>query len=212
MDSFVAYLNAPAFTLGHASASRAELLGALLGVWMVHCNMRVNPLAWPLAIASSTLYLLVFWQARLYGDGALQVLFVFVALWGWRQWLSGRDVDGSALRVRHLSTRGRIAALVVFALLWPATGLFLSRATNTDVPWWDAFPTAGSVIGQWLLGRKYVENWTAWTVVNAVAVALFAYKGLWLTVVLYGVFFLMALAGWAAWRRRALFATQHATA
>ena len=64
-------------------------------------------------------------------------------------------------------------------------------------------PTAASVLGQWLLGRKYVENWPTWIVVNVVSVALFAYKGLWLTVVLYGVFIAMSFAGWRAWRRLA---------
>ena len=72
--------------------------------------------------------------------------------------------------------RGRCVALAALALAWPATGLFLQRFTDTDVPWWDAFPTAASVLGQWLLGRKYVENWPAWLVVNVVSVGLFAYR------------------------------------
>ena len=89
-------------------------------------------------------------------------------------------------------------------LAWPALGWLLARSTNSDVPWWDAFPTAGSVIGQWLLARKYVENWPAWLVVNLVSVLLFAYKGLWLTVILYGIFVVLSVAGWRVWQRLAL--------
>jgi nicotinamide mononucleotide transporter len=81
-------------------------------------------------------------------------------------------------------------------------GIFLKNFTDTDVPWWDAFPTAVSLVGQFLLGRKYIENWLAWTVVNVVSVALFAYKGLWLTVVLYTLFVALSVAGWRAWRRK----------
>jgi nicotinamide mononucleotide transporter len=40
-------------------------------------------------------------------------------------------------------------------------------------------------------------------VVNVVSVALFAYKGLWLTVLLYAVFVVMAALGWRAWRQLA---------
>jgi nicotinamide mononucleotide transporter len=203
MDTLVAFLNAPALAVGRLSASSAELAGALLGVAMVGCNMRVNPLGWPLAIASSALYLLVFWQARLYGDASLQLVFIVVALWGWWQWLRGHQADGSALAVRYLGVRARWLTFAAMALLWPATGWFLARATDTDVPWWDAFPTAGSLIGQWLLGRQYVENWPTWVAVNFVAVALFAYKGLWLTAGLYALFAVLALAGWRAWARRA---------
>jgi nicotinamide mononucleotide transporter len=34
-------------------------------------------------------------------------------------------------------------------------------------------------------------------------VGLFAFKGLWLTVVLYVLFAMLALLGWRAWQRRA---------
>lgn len=203
LDAFVAFLDAPALAIGALRASTAELLGALLGVAMVGFNMRVNPIGWPLAIASSALYLLVFWRSRLYGDASLQIVFIVVAFWGWWQWLRGRQDDGAPLVVRHLGTHGRRVALLAMALLWPATGWFLARATDTDVPWWDAFPTAGSLIGQWLLGRKYIENWPAWVAVNVVGVALFGYKGLWLTSGLYALFALLALAGWRQWARLA---------
>ena len=89
------------------------------------------------------------------------------------------------------------------SVTWPATGAFLANFTDTDVPWWDAFPTAASVIGQWLLGRKYVENWAVWIVVNIVSVSLFAYKGLLLTVLLYALFIAMSVLGWRAWARLA---------
>jgi nicotinamide mononucleotide transporter len=39
--------------------------------------------------------------------------------------------------------------------------------------------------------------------VNVVSVGLFAWKGLWLTVVLYAVFALLALWGWQQWQRLA---------
>jgi nicotinamide mononucleotide transporter len=173
----------------------------VLAIAMVVCNIRVKVAGWPLAIVSSLLYFLLFWNSRLYGDASLQIFFAVVAAWGWWQWLRGTDVAGEALHVRALAPRGRTIALALLAFAWPATALFLARFTDTDVPWWDAFPTAASVLGQWLLGRKYVENWPVWIVVNVVGMALFAYKGLWLTVLLYAVFAAMSVFGWRAWRR-----------
>ena len=196
-------LFAPAFALWGAPVTWLELVAFVLALAMVGCNIRVHPAGWPLAIVSSLLYFGLFWNSLLYGDAALQIFFAVVAGWGWWQWLNGTQADGSQLRVRYLGARGRWATLGVIALAWPATGLFLARFTDTDVPWWDAFPTAASVVGQWLLGRKYVENWPVWGVVNVVSVALFAYKGLWLTVVLYVVFVALSFVGWRAWRRQA---------
>lgn len=194
-------LFAPAFTLWATPVSWLEIVAFVLALAMVVLNMRVNPVAWPLAIASSLLYFALFWNSRLYGDASLQIFFAIVALWGWWQWLRGTQADGGALRVRAMGRHGRLWLIAVLALAWPATGLFLKSFTNTDVPWWDAFPTAASVIGQWLLGRKYLENWLAWIVVNLVSVGLFAYKGLWLTTLLYSLFIAMSFIGWRAWRR-----------
>jgi nicotinamide mononucleotide transporter len=192
-------LFAEAFTLWGAAVTRLELLAFVLALAMVACNIRVNPAGWPLAIVSSLLYFGLFWNSRLYGDAGLQIFFAVIAAWGWWQWLRGTQDDGSELRVRLLGRRGRWLALAAIAIAWPATGAFLATATDTDVPWWDAFPTAASVVGQWLLGRKYVENWPVWAVVNVVSTALFAYKGLWLTTLLYSVFLALSFAGWRAW-------------
>ena len=194
-------LFASAFTLWGSPVTWLVIVAFALAITMVIFNIRVNPLGWPLAIVSSILYFALFWNSRLYGEAGLQILFVLVAGWGWWQWVRGTTADGGALRVRALSMRGRLIAVAAVAVGWPAIGWLLHRTTDTDVPWWDAFPTAASIVGQWLLGRKYVENWPAWVIVNIVSVALFAYKGLWLTVGLYAVFVALSFAGWRAWRR-----------
>ncbi len=195
-------LFAEAFTLWGAPTTWLEVVAFVLALWMVFFNIRERHWGWPLAIASSVLYGLLFWRNRLYGDAALQAFFVVVAAWGWAQWLRGVRGDGEPLRVARLDARGRLATLAACALLWPLTGLFLKTFTDTDVPWWDAFPTAVSVVGQFLLGRKYLENWLAWLAVNVVSVGLFAYKGLWLTVLLYALFVVLSGVGWRAWRRK----------
>jgi nicotinamide mononucleotide transporter len=194
-------LFAAAFTLWGSPVTWAEVLAFVLAVWMVVCNMRVQPIAWPLAIVSSALYALLFAASKLYGEASLQLLFIVVAFWGWWQWLRGTQADGSLLKVRDLGTRGRVVITAATLALWPLLGLLLDHATDSDVPYFDAFPTAGSIAGQWLLGRKYVENWPVWVIVNLVSIGLFAYKGLWLTVLLYALFVVMALIGWRAWVR-----------
>jgi nicotinamide mononucleotide transporter len=192
---------APAFTAWGIPFTWLEIVAVALSIAMVVCNMRVNPLGWPLAIVASLLYFALFWNSKLYGDASLQIFFVAISAWGWWQWLRGTTADGAALKVQALSRQGRIAALAAVLIGWPAIGWFLKSYTDTDVPWWDAFPTAASIVGQWMLGRKYLENWPTWVVVNVVSVGLFAYKGLWLTTALYVVFTVMALAGWRAWNR-----------
>ena len=191
----------PAAHIAGSPISWLELVACVLGIWMVVCNARVNPLAWPLAIISSALYALLFAHSRLYGEGGLQIVFILVGLWGWWQWLRGTGDDGQPLVVRRLSPAQRWRVLAATLAAWPLLGLLLASATDSDVPYLDALPTVGSLAGQWLLARKWIENWPVWVLVNIVSIALFAYKSLWLTVALYAVFALMALWGWRAWQR-----------
>jgi nicotinamide mononucleotide transporter len=196
-------LFAVAFTLWGSPVTWLEIVAFGLSLAMVAANMRVKVVGWPLAIASSLLYTLLFADSKLYGEASLQLFFVAVSIWGWRQWLRGTAPEGGALQVRWLSSRQRLTALVATLAAWPLLGLLLARATDSDVPYFDALPTVASITGQLLLGRKFVENWAVWLAVNLVSVLLFAYKGLWLTTLLYALFAMLSVWGWRAWQQRA---------
>jgi nicotinamide mononucleotide transporter len=203
MDAVAPLLAAP-FSLLGAPVTWLELAAFVLALWMVFANMKVQLIAWPLAILSSLAYGLLFAHSRLYGEATLQMFFALIAAWGWWQWRFGRQADGSALAVRRLGVRARVLLAALTLAAWPLLGVLLHRFTDSDVPYWDALPTAGSVAGQWLLGRQYVDNWPVWLAVNVVSIAVFALKGLWLTVLLYALFAVLSIVGWQAWQRRAV--------
>ena len=73
----------PAFTLWEAPFTWLELIAFVLSIAMVFANMRVMPVAWPLAIVASVLYFGLFWSGKLYGDASLQIFFAVVGGWGW---------------------------------------------------------------------------------------------------------------------------------
>lgn len=193
-------LLATAFTLWGSPATWLEVIAFGLSLWMVACNLRVNPLGWPLAMASSVLYALLFAHSKLYGEALLQLFFVIVAAWGWQQWLRGTSQDGTRLAVHRLPARQRWQIAAATLAAWPMVGLLLRFGSDSDVPFLDALPTVGSVAGQLLLGRKLIENWLVWLAVNIVSIGVFAYKALWLTVLLYAIFAVLSWAGWRAWK------------
>jgi nicotinamide mononucleotide transporter len=179
-----------------------ELVSFILSVITVALNIRQTHWAWLFSIASSATYGVVFFDARLYGDAGLQVVFIAVSVWGWYQWLYG-GAQHDALPTTWLDGAGQRKALAGWLGGFAVLALFLHYATNTDVPVTDGFLTAGSLVGQLLLSRKKVENWIVWIVVDLLYVGLYVYKGLTLTAILYAVFVVMAALGLRAWMRSA---------
>lgn len=196
-------LQAAAFTLGGTPVSWLEAVASGLGLAMVGFNLRVHPAGWPLAIASAALYAVVFWHGRLYGQAALQALFIGVSLWGWWQWLRGTEAAGGPLRVGWLKPRQRVAATAATLAAWPLLALALGAFSDSAAPVLDALTTVGSVAGQLLLARKRIENWPVWLAVNLLSVVLFVQAGLWATAALYAVFAALAAWGWVHWSRLA---------
>ncbi|MTW11349.1 nicotinamide riboside transporter PnuC [Pseudoduganella eburnea] len=183
---------------GLPATTPLELLSFVLSVLTVWLNIRQNHWAWLFAIVSSATYAVVFFDARLYGDMALQGVFIAVSFWGWYQWLHGNQ--GKQLGVSALTMRGRVLSGLAWLAGFGILAWFLRTYTNTDVPNADGFLTAGSLVGQALLSRKKIENWHVWIIVDVLYVALYVHKGLMLTAVLYGMFVAMAIAGLLAWQ------------
>ena len=210
----------PAFTAWGVATSWLELIAVILGFICVVLNVLENHWGWPFAIVSSVLFAWLFAFNKLYGDAGVQIFFAVASAWGWWQWLLGTRKAQSIVIAAEIAAaepampatrRLTIAALgwpksglivLAWLIIWPLIGLLLDTVTDSDVPYYDAFPTAGSIIGQILLGRKYLENWLVWLVVNLASVALLYYKVLYLSAGLYLVFLVVGYVGLLRWRAK----------
>jgi nicotinamide mononucleotide transporter len=190
-----------AFTLWGSPTTWLEIVAVVIALAMVGCNIREIHWGWPLAIISSLMYFALFWRSKLYGEATLQIFFAVVAFWGWFQWLRGHRGDGSALHVARLSRHGLLTTVLAGALLWPITGLFLAHLHRYRRAVVGCLPHSHQPGGQFLLGRKYIENWAAWIIVNLWSAWPVPAQGLWLTVALYTVFIVLSVVGWRAWQR-----------
>ncbi|MFM8548665.1 MAG: nicotinamide riboside transporter PnuC [Betaproteobacteria bacterium] len=195
----------PALEFAGGAVSWLELIAFALALAGIALNALEIRWGWPLSALASLLYGWLFLQHRLYGDGALQAYFAAVAVWGWYHWgkssSESAPVAARALPIRRLDRRAFTLLGILLLSLWLAVGWLLSNWTDSDVPWWDAAPTAGSLVAQALVVRKVLQAWHLWIAVNAIAIALFAFKSLWLTAILYALLLLVALAALLRWRR-----------
>ncbi|MDP3714576.1 MAG: nicotinamide riboside transporter PnuC [Mycobacteriales bacterium] len=180
--------------------SWTEVAGFVTGALCVFLVVRQHIANFPVGIANNVFFIVLFWRVGLYADAGLQVVYIGLALYGWWWWLHGGP-DRSRLTV---SRTPRPEALWLSAAGVAATvGLtaFLASTTDSTVPFWDAVTTVLSLQATYLLTRKRLENWWVWITADILYVALYAYKDLHLTAVLYAGFLGLCIAGLVQWRR-----------
>ncbi|HEY9227816.1 MAG TPA: nicotinamide riboside transporter PnuC [Gemmatimonadaceae bacterium] len=193
MAAFCAWLTA------HGS-SCLEFTAVVFGIVSVTLSVKQNIWSWPTALVNVGLYFLLFFEQGLYSDMGLQVVYFGLSLYGWYEWLYGGK-DRSPLAVSTLPTQRWPAVAAVGVAMWLAFGTITSRLPGAAVPYLDAALVSGSLIAQWMMTRKLLENWTLWIILDVVYVALFISRGLYLTAVNYAVYLVLAAAGYLAWKR-----------
>jgi nicotinamide mononucleotide transporter len=77
----------------------------------------------------------------------------------------------------------------------------MHRKTDAAFPHWDAFILVFGLIAQGWQARKRLENWTAWIIIDGVAIGVYWAKDLKATAALYALYMAMAVAGHLAWRK-----------
>ena len=177
-----------------------ELVSVILTLLAVSLTVRQIIWCWPLGMLSVILYAVVFYDVRLYADMGLQGFYFGLSAYGWWAWLHGGE-DHGELEVSLASSRTRLLLLLVATLGGILLGQTLTHFTNASLPFVDSVLTSFSIAAQWMQTRKLLESWLLWLVVDVGYVAMFLFKGLYLTAVLYAVFLVLAAIGFAQWRR-----------
>jgi nicotinamide mononucleotide transporter len=177
-----------------------ELLGFVTGGVCVWLAARENIWNWPIGIANNIFYLIVFWRAGLYADSGLQIFYFAIAVYGWWMWAWGgkghRELPATRTPPKEVAVMAGVT-LISGVVLY----IGLRRFTNSTVPAGDAITTALSLTAQYMLGRKWFENWVVWIAADVIYVGLYFYKHLYWTALLYAIFIAMCVGGYRGWKR-----------
>ncbi len=179
--------------------SLIELIAAALGLVSVWLTVRQNIWCFPIGIVMVTLYAYVFYDAKLYSDMLLQLIYVVLQVWGWYQWKKGDEQQN--LPITWLNNGQRLLALATVLLATAALGTFMFRQTDAAFPYIDASLTATSLVAQGLMTYKKIENWVLWIIADIVYVFVYWQRDLPITAVLYAIFLVMASVGLYEWIR-----------
>jgi nicotinamide mononucleotide transporter len=180
--------------------SPIELVGVLTGMATVWLATRQNIWCWPLGLVSVSLFIAIFYDAKLYGAMGLQVVYIGLCIYGWYSWLHGGAQHGR-LVVTRAPGRLLFALAAGGAVTTVVLGTWLHRRTDAALPYLDAGTTSFSLVAQYLQARKRIENWAVWLVVDVIYVGMNLSRDLVLTSGLYAVYLGLAVVGFRQWRR-----------
>ncbi len=180
-----------------------DLVGNVLSLAVVWLAMRKTLWTWPVQLVGALLLLAASLHANVPGNALKQVLFCGLAAYGWVMWTRGRRNTGG-LVVRQATLRERV---VLIGALLAGTAVVAQLFTHLDwlqiawSPWANAYIFVGSAVATFAQSRALVDFWIVWVLVDLVGVPLALKSGLYVSGAVYGIFFVMVMAGFRNWLR-----------
>ncbi len=185
---------------GVRATSPLELVAVAFGLVSVYLSARERIASWPTAIVNVAIFFFLFWKAKLYADAVLQLIYLALSFYGWYEWMYG-GARRSPLRVSRALRVHWMVLVPLFLVAGVGLGAMLDRYTDSPLPYFDALLTSASLVAQWMMTRKLLENWIIWILADLVYVPVFIQRGLPFTALQYAVFLVLAGMGWVGWHR-----------
>lgn len=167
----------------------------VLGVWLTSMQYRI---CWIINIVAVALYVIIFYQVKLYADAMLQGIFILLQCYGWYSWSTQKM--SSQYSVSNIGKTTLLSSLLLGLFTGLLLGFLFHRYTDAALPWLDSLLAAFSLVASFWAAKKYIESWVLWCVLDAMYVCMYLSKSLYLTSFLYFIFILLALNGWRMWR------------
>ena len=177
-----------------------DIVTTILGLFYIWLEYRASIWLWFFGIVMPAMDIYLYWSHGLYGDSGMACYYTAAAIYGYIVWKWGTE-EKQELPITHMPLRKYLPILVFFLVAWGVTYYILIRWTNSTVPVLDSFTNALSFVGLWALARKYVEQWLFWIAVDMVCTVLYIQKGIPFKAGLYGLYVVIAIAGYFKWKK-----------
>ena len=206
---FLRWLFDAQIPVGSSSLLVRELLGNIFGLLSALGGMRRKIWAWPVGIAGNLLLLTVFLgsifgdasTANLLGQAGRQVMFIAVAIYGWRRWQASKSSGADAVTPQCASGRARLGLVAGLILGTVALTPVFGMLGSYEPVWADAWTFVGSLLATYGMAKGWVEFWLIWVAVDIVGVPLLFSAGYYATAFMYLFYGIFTLIGFFVWWR-----------
>lgn len=181
--------------------SGLEIVAVILALAYLLLAVKERIECWYAALASTAIYIFLFWDVNLLMESALQIYYLVMAVYGWWQWRNLQQQNSQAPISTWSFGQHSLVIGSVLILAW-ISGYLLSANTTAAWPYIDSFTTWSAVVTTYMVARKVLENWLYWIVIDSVSIFLYIDRGLYLTAMLFVLYVIIAIGGFFQWLSR----------
>lgn len=177
------------------------MLAVFLSVSYLLLAIKQNLWCWIAAFFSTLIYSILFFDASLLMDSALNIFYLVMAVYGWYSWKYGNIK--AQMQELNISTYGmvrNIKIIIVLILVSLVLGYIMANYTSADFAYLDTFTTVFAVFSTYMLTKKVLENWLYWVMIDTVSIYIYIQKGFYLTAVLFAVYTVLAVVAYIKWK------------
>jgi len=182
--------------------SNIEFFGAVVGLVYIVLEYRASWWLWIAGMIMSLIYIYIFARVHCYAWAATYLYYLGANVYGIMVWKRNEN-ENSDFCTSNLPKNYYSKLTVIVLLLTIFIFLIVKRYTDTQIPVCESFSTALSVVGMWLLAKKYLQHWYCWMVVNAIYAIANLWLGLYFSAILFAVYFVVSVMGLTRWRKLA---------
>ena len=179
-----------------------EMLAVFLSVSYILLAIKQNLWSWVAAFFSTLIYSILFFDASLLMDSALNIFYLVMAVYGWYSWKYGNiKAQNEQLKITTYGITNNFKIIGILILISIVLGYIMANYTSADFAYLDTFTTVFAVFATYMLAKKVLENWIYWVVIDTASIYIYIQKGFYLTAVLFAIYTVLACVAYIQWKK-----------
>ena len=179
-----------------------EMLAVFLSISYILLAIKQNLWSWVAAFFSTLIYSILFFDASLLMDSALNIFYLVMAVYGWYSWKYGNiKAQNEQLKITTYGITNNFKIIGILILISIVLGYIMANYTSADFAYLDTFTTVFAVFATYMLAKKVLENWIYWVVIDTASIYIYIQKGFYLTAVLFAIYTVLACVAYIQWKK-----------
>ena len=179
-----------------------EAIAFVFGILSVWYAKAENILVYPTGIICTVITVYLLYINQYLGDMMMNFYYTIMSVYGWCNW-SRKKENKSVVYISRTTSKEKQIGIMLFILTMIVTYfVYVGVGYTLEIPNYIDIVTSGIFFtAMWYMANKKLENWKLWIIGNLITIPLYAYRGLGMLSLQYGIFTILAIQGYLAWKK-----------